>query len=158
MHVARKLREEQLDVRESVRAHPELKSTFLSIRAAEVFAYERITDPRERERFLEFVRGAMAGSIHKGAPLSSVTLRHSRMRSETTSAPGRRQSARSQRDERSRERVVNRIPESTLTDNASTLWIRGLPQVPDSNIATDIPVNSLRLRRIDNRISNQRFR
>ena len=72
--LARQLREEQLDVRESVRAHPELKSTFLSIRAAEVFADQRIADPKDRERFLELVRGAMAGSLHKGAPLPSVKL------------------------------------------------------------------------------------
>ena len=66
--LARQLREEQLDVRESVRAHPELKSTFLSIRAAEAFADQRISDPKDQERFLELVRGAMAGSIRKGAP------------------------------------------------------------------------------------------
>ena len=86
--LARKLREEQLDVRESVRAHPELKSTFLSIRAAEAFADQRITDPKDRERFLELVRGAMAGSIQKGAPLPSMKLRDSRPRSDTTPIKG----------------------------------------------------------------------
>lgn len=80
--LARQLREEQLDVRESVRAHPELKSTFLSIRAAETFADQRIADPKDRERFLELVRGAMAGSIRKGAPLPSVKLWDSRARAE----------------------------------------------------------------------------
>ena len=83
--LARQLREEQLDVRESVRAHPELKSTFLSIRAAEAFADQRILDPKDRERFLELVRGAMAGSIRKGAPLPSAKLRESRTRSDTRS-------------------------------------------------------------------------
>ena len=77
--LARQLREEQLDVRESVRAHPELKSTFLSIRAAEAFATQRIADPKDRERFLELVRGAMAGSIRKGAPLPAVKLRDSQL-------------------------------------------------------------------------------
>ena len=86
--LARQLREEQLDVRESVRAHPELKSTFLSLRAAEAFADQRITDPKDRERFLELVRGAMAGSIQKGAPLPSVKLRDSRPRSDTTPIKG----------------------------------------------------------------------
>lgn len=86
--LARQLREEQLDVRESVRAHPELKSTFLSIRAAEAFADQRITDPKDRERFLDLVRGAMAGSIRKGAPLPSVKLREPRTRSDTTSTQG----------------------------------------------------------------------
>ena len=81
--LARQLREEQLDVRETVRAHPELKSTFLSIRAAEAFADQRIADPKDRERFLELVRGAMAGSIRKGAPLPSVRIRNSRARDES---------------------------------------------------------------------------
>jgi hypothetical protein len=84
--LARRLRDEQLDVRESVRAHPELKSTFLSVRAAEEFAARRIADPKDRERFLELVRGAMAGSIQKGEPLPSVPLR-SRPERVTTEAP-----------------------------------------------------------------------
>ena len=86
--LARQLREEQLDLRESVRTHPELKSTFLSIRAAEAFADQRIADPKDRERFLELVRGAMAGSIHKGEPLPSVRLRDSRSRDGSASAKG----------------------------------------------------------------------
>ncbi len=83
--LARQLREEQLDVRESVRAHPELKSTFLSIRAAKAFAEQRILDPKDQERFLELVRGAMSGSIQKGAPLPSVRIRDSRARAEIAS-------------------------------------------------------------------------
>ena len=86
--LARQLREEQLDVRESVRAHPELKSTFLSIRAAEAFADQRISDPKDRERFLELVRGAMIGSIRKGVPLPSVKLRDVNTRSERTPMDG----------------------------------------------------------------------
>ncbi len=73
--LARRLRDEQLDLRESVRAHPELKSTFLSVRAAEEFAAKRIANPEDRERFLELVRGAMSTSIRKGEPLPSVSLR-----------------------------------------------------------------------------------
>ena len=73
--LARRLRDEQADIREAVRAAPELKSTFLSVRAAEDFAAKRITDPLDRERFLELVKGAMAGSIHKGEPLPSVRLK-----------------------------------------------------------------------------------
>jgi hypothetical protein len=73
--MARRLRDEQADVRQSVRAHPELKSTFLSQRAAEEFAAQRIADPQDRERFLELVRGAMATSIRKGEPLPSTSLR-----------------------------------------------------------------------------------
>jgi hypothetical protein len=73
--MARRLRDEQADVRESVRAHPELKSTFLSVRAAEEFAAKRIANPEDRERFLELVRGAMSASIRKGEPLPSTSLR-----------------------------------------------------------------------------------
>jgi hypothetical protein len=73
--LARRLRDEQVDVRETVRAHPELKSTFLSVRAAEEFATRRITDPKDRERFLALMREAMAASIQKGEPLPAVRLR-----------------------------------------------------------------------------------
>lgn len=41
------------------------------------FAAQRIADPRDRERFLELVKGAMASSIHKGEPPLSVPLRNS---------------------------------------------------------------------------------
>jgi putative DNA primase/helicase len=85
--MARRLRDEQADVRESVRAHPELKSTFLSVRAAEEFAEKRIANPQDRERFLELVRGAMAGSIHKGEPLPSVRLREAPQREADTPQP-----------------------------------------------------------------------
>jgi hypothetical protein len=74
--LARRLMDEQADVRDSVRAHPELRSTFLSVRAAEEFATQRIADPKDRERFLALVRGAMAGSIQKGEPLPAVRLRN----------------------------------------------------------------------------------
>ncbi len=74
--LARRLRDEQADLRESVRAHPELKSTFLSVRAAEEFAASRISNTRDRERFLELVRGAMARSIRQGQPLPSTALRN----------------------------------------------------------------------------------
>jgi hypothetical protein len=74
--LARRLRDEQADLRESVRAHPELKSTFLSVRAAEEFAANRISNSQDRERFLELVRGAIASSIRKGEPLPSTALRN----------------------------------------------------------------------------------
>ena len=75
--LARRLRDEQADLREAVRERPELRSTFLSVRAAEEFAARRIADPRDRERFLELVRGAIASSIRRGEPLPSVSLRAS---------------------------------------------------------------------------------
>ena len=73
--LARRVRDEQLDVRKAVRANPELKSTFLSVRAAEEFAAKRIADPKDRERFMTLVREAVAGSIQKGEPLPAVRLR-----------------------------------------------------------------------------------
>ena len=73
--LARRLRDEQADVRETVRAHPELKSSFLSVRAAQEFAARRIADPKDRERFLSLMREAMAASIQKGEPLPAVRLR-----------------------------------------------------------------------------------
>lgn len=73
--LARRLRDEQADLRAAVRERPELRSTFLSVRAAEAFAAKRIADPKDRERFLDLVKGAMASSIQKGEPLPSVSLR-----------------------------------------------------------------------------------
>jgi hypothetical protein len=73
--LARQVREDHIDVRETVRAHPELKSTFLSVRAAEEFATKSIANPHDRAKFLELVKGALAGSIQKGEPLPQVSLR-----------------------------------------------------------------------------------
>jgi hypothetical protein len=73
--LARKVRDSHTDVRESVRQNPELKSTFLSARAAEEFAAKRIADPKDRERFLTMIREAMATSIQKGEPLPDVRLK-----------------------------------------------------------------------------------
>lgn len=79
--MARRLRDEQADVRESVRAHPELRSAFLSVRAAEEFASKRISNEADRAKFLELIRGAIAGSIKQGEPLPSVRLRNEPKRS-----------------------------------------------------------------------------
>jgi hypothetical protein len=84
--LARRLRDEQIDVREAVRERPKLRSTFLSMRAAETFAAQRIGDPKDRERFLELVRGAIASSIQKGEALPSVALRSSAPRKTLTGA------------------------------------------------------------------------
>jgi|SRR5579872_73708 len=84
--LARRLRDEQADARDAVRAHPELKSSFLSVRAAEEFATRRIADPKDRARFLELVQGAMANSIHKGEPLPAVRL-NDRLKRKEVAAP-----------------------------------------------------------------------
>ena len=46
--LARQLRDEQLDVSAAVRERPELKSTFLTLRAAREFAKKRVKDPRDQ--------------------------------------------------------------------------------------------------------------
>lgn len=73
--LARRVRDEHADVRESVRAHPELKSTFLTLRSAEAIAARRIANPKDRERFIALVREAMASSIAHGSPLPDARLR-----------------------------------------------------------------------------------
>jgi hypothetical protein len=77
---ARRLREEQLDIKAAMKERPELRSAFLSVRAAEEFAQKRIADPKDRERFLQLVKAAMSASIRRGEPLPSISLRHSKAR------------------------------------------------------------------------------
>lgn len=72
--LARQVREDHLDVREAVRQRPELKSTFLSVRAAESFAAKKIGNPEDRARFMELVKGALAESIRNGEPLPAVNI------------------------------------------------------------------------------------
>jgi hypothetical protein len=76
--LARRLRDEQTDLRQAIREHPELRSAFLSVRAAEEFAALRITNPEDRQRFLELVKAAMTTSIRRGEPLPSISLRESK--------------------------------------------------------------------------------
>jgi hypothetical protein len=72
---ARLARDAHIDNREAVRQRPELRSTFLSLRAAEQLAAKRITNPQDRERFLAMVREAIATSIQRGEPLPDINLR-----------------------------------------------------------------------------------
>jgi hypothetical protein len=83
---ARLARDAHLETREAVRQRPELKSTFLSLRAAEELAAKRIRNPQDRERFLAMVREAIAASVQKGEPLPDIKLRE-RARSVTQSTP-----------------------------------------------------------------------
>lgn len=73
--LARRVRDEQADAHRSVKKHPELMSTFLTLRGAKEIAQRRIDNPEDRERFVALVREAIAGSIKKGEPLPSVQLR-----------------------------------------------------------------------------------
>ena len=73
--LARRVREGQLAARQSVREHPELASTFLTLRGAEQIAERRIADPADRVKFVALVREAIAASIQKGEPLPAVRLK-----------------------------------------------------------------------------------
>jgi hypothetical protein len=72
---ARRLRERHEDTRAALEKRPELKSGFLSMRAAHEFAERQIPNPQDRKRFLEGVQSAINGSILKGMPLPNVRLR-----------------------------------------------------------------------------------
>jgi len=72
---ARLARDAHLDTREAVRQRPELRSTFLSLRAAEQLAVQRIANPEDRERFLTMVREAITASVQRGEPLPDINLR-----------------------------------------------------------------------------------
>jgi len=73
--LARRVRDAHAYARETAKSHPELISTFLSLRGAQAIAERRIADPRDRERFLALVREAMAKSISNGKPLPEIRLR-----------------------------------------------------------------------------------
>jgi hypothetical protein len=73
--LAKRVREDQTYDKATIKQHPELRSSFLSVRAAEEFAKARIANPEDRERFLVLIRGALSTSIHEGSPLPNVKLR-----------------------------------------------------------------------------------
>src|SRR5690606_16424846 len=72
---ARLARDAHLDARDAVRQRPELRSTFLSLRAAEQLAAKKIANPQDRERFLDMVREAIDASVQRGEPLPDIKLR-----------------------------------------------------------------------------------
>lgn len=72
--LAKKVREDQTYDKATIKQHPELRSSFLSIRAAEEFAKAKIVNPADREKFMVLIRGALATSIHEGSPLPTVKL------------------------------------------------------------------------------------
>lgn len=76
--LARRVRDDQVDAKATVKARPELRSAFLSVRAAEEFAKQKLPNPEDRERFLELIRDVLAGSIQKGTPLPDVRLKDPR--------------------------------------------------------------------------------
>jgi putative DNA primase/helicase len=87
--MAQRVRDAQADAREAVKTHPELLSSFLSLRGAQELAERRIADPKDRERFMGLVREAMAGSIRRGEPLPAVRLKTAKTVEPARSPPSR---------------------------------------------------------------------
>lgn len=88
--IARQVRDDQLDAKEAVKSHPELRSAFLSVRAAEEFAKHKIANPEDRAKFLELIREVLSGSIQNGTPLPTVRLRDPLRPSPAAPNPNRR--------------------------------------------------------------------
>lgn len=87
--LARRVRDVQQDARTTMKSHPELASTYLSLRGAEEIAERRIANPEDRERFLALVREALAESVKNGEPLPAIQLRERSRKPEPTEAPDR---------------------------------------------------------------------
>jgi hypothetical protein len=87
--LARRVRDAREDARAAVKSHPELASTYLSLRGAEEIAERRIADPKDRERFLALVREAMAKSIKNGDPLPDIRVRERSRQPEREASPAR---------------------------------------------------------------------
>lgn len=87
---ARLARDAQMTTREAVRRQPELRSTFLSLRAAEQLAERRIADPQDREKFLAMVREAIDASTRRGEPVPDISLRRQAKSGRTKAATPKR--------------------------------------------------------------------
>ncbi|MBB6095023.1 hypothetical protein HNQ60_003910 [Povalibacter uvarum] len=96
---ARLARDAHLDTREAVRQRPELRSAFLSLRAAEQLAAQRIANPEDRVRFLQMVREAITASVQRGEPLPDINLRQ---KSPAATAPSVAPISKRRRDEPTR--------------------------------------------------------
>lgn len=84
---ARRARELQLGDQAALRAHPELKSAFVSLHVAQKYAARRIPNAEDRELFLKRLREVMAASIRNGVPVPEPRLRSPPAPLRATSAP-----------------------------------------------------------------------
>lgn len=75
LKTARRAVDAQADLANTVRKNPELRSTFLSLHAAERVAAQRIQSPQDRQKFIEMVQEAMTASSQHGNPLPDIRLR-----------------------------------------------------------------------------------
>lgn len=72
---ARRARDDQQDRAKALAGHPELTSTFLSLRAAQALAEARLPNAADRERFLKLVQEAIHRSTLKHEPLPAPRVR-----------------------------------------------------------------------------------
>jgi len=72
---ARLARDEQRDRAQAIAEHPELKATFLTLRAAQALADEKLQNPEDRERFVKLVQEAIKESTRNGESLREPKLR-----------------------------------------------------------------------------------
>lgn len=72
---ARLARDEARDRARALAEHPELKSTFLTLRAARALAEERLPNAADRERFLTLIQEAIHESTLKNKPSREPRLR-----------------------------------------------------------------------------------
>lgn len=86
---ARLARDEQQDRARAIAEHPELKSTFLSLRAARALAEQRLPNASDRERFLKLVKEAIDRSTLNHEPLPEPRVRE-RGTKQTTRARSRK--------------------------------------------------------------------
>ena len=56
------------------RRHPELVGTYLQMHAAQIAA-RQLRDPVDQERFVSYVRSALADAVARGEPLPPVRLK-----------------------------------------------------------------------------------
>ncbi len=71
---AQVLRDPKIPAKQGSQSHPELLGSYLQMHAAELAA-KRFPDAKDRERFVNTVRGAMADSVARGEPLPAVRMR-----------------------------------------------------------------------------------
>lgn len=72
---ARLLRDDQLAARRAAREDPELARAMLSLRAGELLAEERLSDPKRREQFIREVAKRLERETGRGRPAPEPRLR-----------------------------------------------------------------------------------
>lgn len=71
---ANTVRDERRDPKDTVREHPALAGTYVTLRAGEITA-EQLKNPEDRRRFIALLRDALADEIERGEPYPTIRLR-----------------------------------------------------------------------------------